>query len=290
RKAEESSPAFASMPSTPATCAASPLCEAQASASSSSLKPKRSAAPSVMSGKACKALTAERGKIADATSPMASTVLPSASLTAIAPRCRLSTMGPRTTSTRTGLGLAIGFYFYLPPDVARCRVSRQSGGMLCGLERLSIIIPALDEAPIIVETLAALAPLRARGAEVIVFDGGSSDSTPALARPLADRVISAPRNRGASMNAGAALASGDMFLFLHADTIVPENADRLIASALACCVWGRFDLRIAGQHPLLALVARMISWRSRLTGIATGDQAIFVTQEAFRNVGGFPDL
>jgi rSAM/selenodomain-associated transferase 2 len=162
--------------------------------------------------------------------------------------------------------------------------------MLCGLERLSIIIPALDEAPIIVETLAALAPLRARGAEVIVVDGGSSDSTPALARPLADRVISAPRNRGAAMNAGAALASGDMFLFLHADTIVPENADRLIASALACCVWGRFDLRIAGQHPLLALVARMISWRSRLTGIATGDQAIFVTQEAFRNVGGFPDL
>ena len=156
--------------------------------------------------------------------------------------------------------------------------------------RLSIIIPALDEATIIVETLAALVPLRARGAEVIVVDSGSNDSTPALARTFADRVISAPRNRGAAMNAGAALASGDVFLFLHADTIVPDNADRLIASALARRVWGRFDLRIAGRHPLLALVARMINWRSWLTGIATGDQAIFVTYEAFQNVGGFADL
>jgi glycosyltransferase involved in cell wall biosynthesis len=131
--------------------------------------------------------------------------------------------------------------------------------MPCGLGRLSIIIPALDEAPIIVETLAALAPLHNRGAEVIVVDGGSSDGTPALAIPLADRVISAPRNRGAAMNAGAALASGDVFLFLHADTILPANADRLIAAALApgaasssSRLWGRFDLRIAGQHRFLA--------------------------------------
>src|SRR6516162_4952331 len=121
--------------------------------------------------------------------------------------------------------------------------------MLGASGRLSIIIPALDEAPIIVETLAALVPLRARGAEVIVVDSGSNDSTPALARTFADRVISAPRNRGAAMNAGAALASGDVFLFLHADTIVPDNADRLIASALARRFWGRFDLRIAGRHP-----------------------------------------
>ena len=162
--------------------------------------------------------------------------------------------------------------------------------MLGASGRLSIIIPALDEASIIVETLAALVRLRARGAEVIVVDGGSNDSTPALARPFADRVINGPRNRGAAMNAGAELASGDVFLFLHADTIVPDNADRLIASALARRVWGRFDLRIAGRHPLLALVALMINWRSWLTGIATGDQAIFVTYEAFQNVGGFADL
>ena len=92
------------------------------------------------------------------------------------------------------------------------------------------------------------------------------------------------------MNAGAALGTGDALLFLHADTTLPDDADRLIAAALARRAWGRFDLRIAGRHPLLAVVARMINWRSRLTGIATGDQAIFVTREAFLAVGGFPDL
>ncbi|MGB9392988.1 MAG: TIGR04283 family arsenosugar biosynthesis glycosyltransferase [Xanthobacteraceae bacterium] len=159
--------------------------------------------------------------------------------------------------------------------------------------RLSIVIPVLDEAAIIAATLQALAPLRARGAEVIVVDGGSSDGTVALARPLADRVIAGRRNRGAAMNSGAALGTGDVFIFLHADTTLPDRADQLIASAISrhtpdqC--WGRFDLRIAGRHPLLALVARMINWRSRLTGIATGDQAIFVTREAFWSVGGFPD-
>jgi rSAM/selenodomain-associated transferase 2 len=160
--------------------------------------------------------------------------------------------------------------------------------------RLSIIIPVLEEAAIIAGTLRALTPLRVRGAEVIVVDGGSSDGTVALARPLADRVIVGPRNRGAAMNAGAALGRGSVFVFLHADTTLPDDADRLVAAALsrraAGCAWGRFDLRIAGRHPLLALVARMINWRSRLTGIATGDQAIFVAREAFRSVHGFADL
>jgi rSAM/selenodomain-associated transferase 2 len=167
-------------------------------------------------------------------------------------------------------------------------------GNVRSMGRLSIVIPILDEAAIIAATLQALAPLRAGGAEVIVVDGGSSDGTVALARPLADRVIAGRRNRGAAMNSGAALGTGDVFIFLHADTTLPDRADQLIASALSrhtpdqC--WGRFDLRIAGRHPLLALVARLINWRSRLTGIATGDQAIFVTREAFWSVGGFPDL
>jgi rSAM/selenodomain-associated transferase 2 len=125
---------------------------------------------------------------------------------------------------------------------------------------------------------------------LIVADGGSSDGTRRLARPLADRVIAAARGRGATMNAGAAIAAGDALLFLHADTALPDDADDLIAGALARRAWGRFDLRIAGRHRLLAVVARMINWRSRLTGIATGDQAIFVTRAAFLAVGGFPDL
>jgi rSAM/selenodomain-associated transferase 2 len=158
------------------------------------------------------------------------------------------------------------------------------------MHRLTIVVPVLNEAAIIVDALAALAPLRARGAEIVVVDSGSDDGTPDLARPLADRVSAAPRGRGAPLNAGAALGSGDALVFLHADTALPPNADRLIAAALERHAWGRFDLRIAGRHPLLAVVARMINWRSRLTGIATGDQAIFVTREAFLAVGGFPDL
>jgi rSAM/selenodomain-associated transferase 2 len=158
------------------------------------------------------------------------------------------------------------------------------------MRRLTIVVPVLDEAAIITAALQALAPLRARGAEVIVVDSGSGDGTPALAASLADRVIAASQGRGAPMNAGAAFGSGDALLFLHADTVLPDNADGLIAAALDQRAWGRFDLRIAGGHPFLAVVARMINWRSRLTGIATGDQAIFVTRTAFEAVGGFPDL
>ena len=156
--------------------------------------------------------------------------------------------------------------------------------------RLTIVVPVLNEAPIIVAALAALAPLRDRGAEIIVADGGSRDGTVRLAAPLADRVITVPHGRGAPMNAGAALGTGDALLFLHADTALPDDSDRLIDVALAHRAWGRFDLRIAGSHPFLAVVARMINWRSRLTGIATGDQAMFVSREAFQKVGGFPDL
>jgi len=158
------------------------------------------------------------------------------------------------------------------------------------MRQLTIVLPVLNEAAIIARALKALKPLRDRGAEIIVVDGGSRDGTPQLAAPFASRVIAAPRGRGAPMNAGAALGTGDALLFLHADTTLPANAGRLIDAALARRAWGRFDLRIAGRHPLLAVVARLINWRSRLTGVATGDQAIFVRREAFLAVGGFPDL
>jgi rSAM/selenodomain-associated transferase 2 len=162
--------------------------------------------------------------------------------------------------------------------------------------RLTIVVPVLNEAAIIVAALAALAPLRARGAEIIVADGGSRDGTARLAEPLATCVITVQRGRGgrggrgAAMNAGAALGAGDALVFLHADTVLPDGADRLIGAALNRRAWGRFDLRITGRHPFLAVVARMINLRSRLTGVATGDQAIFVSRAAFEKVGGFPDL
>ncbi|HXW23127.1 MAG TPA: TIGR04283 family arsenosugar biosynthesis glycosyltransferase [Xanthobacteraceae bacterium] len=155
---------------------------------------------------------------------------------------------------------------------------------------LSIIVPVLDEGGIIADALAALAPYRARGAEVIVVDGGSRDSTIEAARPLADRVVTTPRGRGTQMNAGAAMAQGDALLFLHADTRLPPDADRLILHALKRSPWGRFDVTIAGRSPLLRVVAATTNLRSRLTGIATGDQAMFATGAAFAQAGGFPDI
>jgi len=157
--------------------------------------------------------------------------------------------------------------------------------------RLSIVVPVLDEAAGLGARLAALQPLRARGAELIVVDGGSRDGTPALAAPLADRVLSAPRGRASQLNAGADAARGDVLLFLHADTRLPADADALIAQALAGGArWGRFDVRIEGRHPGLPLVAALMNLRSRLSGIATGDQAVFVRRALFRRVGGFAPL
>jgi rSAM/selenodomain-associated transferase 2 len=156
---------------------------------------------------------------------------------------------------------------------------------------LSIIIPALDEAATIAGALQRLQSLRARGAEVIVVDGGSSDATIDLARTLADRVETAPRGRAGQMNAGAALACGGTLLFLHADTALPEDADLHVQRALAAgAAWGRFDVRIDGAHRLLTVVAAAMNLRSRLTGIATGDQAMFVRRDAFMAAGRFPDI
>jgi glycosyltransferase involved in cell wall biosynthesis len=123
--------------------------------------------------------------------------------------------------------------------------------------RLSIVVPALDEAAGIGTALARLAPLRARGHEVLVVDGGSRDGTAALAAPLADRVLQAPRGRARQMNAGAAAARGEALLFLHADTRLPEDADALVSGALREREWGRFDVRIEGRSRLLPLVARL---------------------------------
>ena len=158
--------------------------------------------------------------------------------------------------------------------------------------KISIIVPALNEADGITAVLVALAPLRARGHEVIVVDGGSSDGTAALARAVADRVVPTPRGRASQMNAGAALAHGEVLLFLHADTRLPENADASVLEGLAASgkAWGRFDVRIAGASLCLPVIAFFMNLRSRATGIATGDQAIFVRREAFEGAGRFPPL
>lgn len=161
------------------------------------------------------------------------------------------------------------------------------------LEKLSIIVPTLNEAEGIARALARLTHLRQQGAEVIVVDGGSSDSTAEIAREQADLVLSAPRGRARQMNAGARASRGTLLLFLHADTSLPDVADRLLADVLmedSTKLWGRFDVRIMGRHWLLAVIAMMMNARSRLTDIATGDQAIFVHRSAFAAVGGYPEI
>ena len=157
--------------------------------------------------------------------------------------------------------------------------------------RLSIVVPALNEAAHIGRALGDLAGARANGHEVVVVDGGSEDETVTLASPLADQVVNASRGRALQMNTGAGVACGEVFWFLHADARVPAGACAAILDAVAAGArWGRFDVRLSGGHPLLRLIETLMNARSRWTGIATGDQGIFVTREAFAAVDGYPPI
>ena len=157
--------------------------------------------------------------------------------------------------------------------------------------KISIIVPTLDEAGVIATTLAALAPLRALGHEVIVVDGGSRDGTLALCRGRADAAFVAPRGRARQMNTGAARARGDVLLFQHADTLLPAQTDALVAEAIqGNATWGRFDVRITGRSLMFPVIAALMNRRSCWTGIATGDQAMFVRRDVFERLGGFADL
>lgn len=161
---------------------------------------------------------------------------------------------------------------------------------------LSIIVPVLNESAGILAALQALEPARSRGAEIVVVDGGSQDGTADLARGsgLADIVMQTSRGRAVQMNAGASAARGEVLLFLHADTRLPADADRLVLEAIGQHntqhAWGRFDVHIDGEHPMLAVIAWSMNLRSRLTGIATGDQAMFMRRSGFDRVGGFPPI
>ena len=157
--------------------------------------------------------------------------------------------------------------------------------------RLSIVMPVLNEAAQLPVRLARLEALRARGIELIIADGGSEDDSAGIAREFGAQVIVTERGRARQMNAAARNARGGILLFLHADTDLPADADRLVLDGLARSerAWGRFDVDIVDGPRMLALVAYMMNLRSRLSGIATGDQAIFVRRETFERIGGFPD-
>ena len=157
--------------------------------------------------------------------------------------------------------------------------------------RLSIVMPVLDEVAEIDAALAALAPLRADGQQLLVVDGGSRDGTMAQCGGRTDELLQAPRGRASQMNSGAARAQGDVLLFLHADTRLPSGADVAIEQAVrAGAQWGRFDVTITGRSPMFAVIAALMNLRSRWSSIATGDQAIFVRRDLFERIGGYADL
>jgi len=156
---------------------------------------------------------------------------------------------------------------------------------------LSIIIPVLNEVVALVKAVDGIDLLRRSGAEVIVVDGGSQDGTVALATELADRVLSTATGRAMQMNCGAKIAAGDYLLFLHADTVMSDDAQsRLLVTIQKHPVWGRFDVRLSGHYSIFRVVEYFMNLRSRVTGIATGDQAIFVNRDVFHKLGGYPEI
>lgn len=157
--------------------------------------------------------------------------------------------------------------------------------------KISIIIPVLNEERNLSKSLAELQSFRCSGHEIIVVDGGSVDHSFVLAYEMADSVLVSRAGRALQMNVGAAVATGDVFLFLHADTVLPENAVQLISSfRTEKNLWGRFDIRLSSNRKVFRLIEFLINWRSRLTSIATGDQAIFIEQKFFNKIGGFPEI
>jgi rSAM/selenodomain-associated transferase 2 len=158
--------------------------------------------------------------------------------------------------------------------------------------RVSIIIPVLNEATVLQNNLQSLQVLREQGHEIIVVDGGSKDRSAVLADPLADQVLTSPPSRAIQMNTGAELANGDVFLFLHVDTKLPNTGITAITAALNKTQnsWGRFDVRLSGDQSFFRVIEHMINWRSRLSGIATGDQAIFVRRDVFQRIKGFSEI
>lgn len=179
----------------------------------------------------------------------------------------------------------------------RCRLKARLGIKVRAMQTISIVVPVFNEELCLPDLIARMQVLLARvqapvspNVDIIFVDGGSTDATQALVKAAGLRVITSPKGRAWQMNTGAAQTQGDILLFLHADTQLPADAMDSIASRLTSPIsWGRFDVRIAGSSRMLPIIAHMMNWRSRCSGIATGDQTMFMTRSAFNAIGGFPE-
>jgi len=158
--------------------------------------------------------------------------------------------------------------------------------------RISIIIPVLNEAEVLVTHLQKLQAVRVQGHEIIMIDGGSKDESQYLAKSQVDHLLISKRGRALQMNKGAEVASGDVLLFLHVDTVLPDDGIAAIINRInpGQEAWGRFDVCLSGNRKLFRVIETMMNWRSRISGIATGDQAIFITRHLFQRMHGFADI
>lgn len=158
--------------------------------------------------------------------------------------------------------------------------------------KISIIIPCLNEAVYISATLKRLQGIRKRGHEVIISDGGSTDNTRAITNNLVDHYIDSKSGRSIQMNTGADIASGHILCFLHADTIAPANIDEIIINALTSQnkIWGRFNIRLSGSLWPFRIIEFLINTRSCITGVASGDQGIFISKNIFKNLSGYANI
>lgn len=158
--------------------------------------------------------------------------------------------------------------------------------------QISIIVPVLNEAAVLADSLKKLRTVCGQKHEIIVVDGGSEDETAVIAEPLANQFLVSTPGRAVQMNTGAEVAAGDILLFLHIDTVLPEEGIEAILNRVKPGeeAWGRFDVRLSGDKPFFRVIEFMMNWRSRLTGIATGDQAIFITRNLFQRIQGFSEI
>jgi len=160
------------------------------------------------------------------------------------------------------------------------------------MEYVSIIIPVLDETKALTQLLKSIQPWRDQGHEIILVDGGSEFKHRSSISHLVDKNLNSGRGRALQMNHGANHAQHEILFFLHADSTVTENSLDAIRQGLKInnSVWGRFDIALSGSLWMFRIIETMMNVRSRLTGIATGDQGLFVKREVFNRLNRYAEI